>query len=183
VDGSSGYERCPLERDQCGFRRAGSAKGASSAGSRTVSASVARPRLPLARDSTPGPIPFALIVEPIGGRSPRHPRLWWSRPMPADVCSMFARTPRYAPAPSGIRTESRFPTTGQNGSSRHVLALHGTSSRRISEQSSGLLIRGFGVQVPGGAPVMTWPYSSRAIRFLSLWGMDGAFLGHARARW
>jgi hypothetical protein len=28
---------------------------------------------------------------------------------------------------------------------------------------------------------MTWPYSFRAIRLLSLWGMDGAFLGHARA--
>ena len=45
----------------------------------------------------------------------------------------------------------------------------------------GLLIRGFGVQVPGGAPVLTWPYSSPAIRLSSLWGMDGAFLGHARA--
>src|SRR5215469_2786962 len=31
--------------------------------------------------------------------------------------------------------------------------------RGISEQSSGLLIRGFGVQVPGGAPVLTWPYT------------------------
>jgi hypothetical protein len=44
-----------------------------------------------------------------------------------------------------------------------------------------LLIRGFGVQVPGGAPVLTWPYSSRAIRLLSSWGMDGSFLGHTRA--
>jgi hypothetical protein len=26
------------------------------------------------------------------------------------------------------------------------------------EQSSGLLIRGFGVQVPGGAPVLTWGF-------------------------
>jgi hypothetical protein len=36
-----------------------------------------------------------------------------------------------------------------------VLAFHDSSSRRINEQSSGLLIRGFGVQVPGGAPVLT----------------------------
>ena len=124
-----------------------------------MSAGVARPRLPLARDSTPGPIPFALIVEPIGGRSPRHPRLWWSRPMPVDVCSMFARMPRYASAASGIRSEPRIPATGQNGSSRHVLALLDTSSSSINEQSSGLLIRGFGVQVPGGAPVLTWGFT------------------------
>src|ERR1700722_13386534 len=100
--------------------------------------------------------------------------------MPIDVCSMFARMPRYAPAPSGIRGTARTRATGQTGSSRHVLVLFDSSSRRIIELSSGLLIRGFGVQVPGGAPVLTWPYSSRAIRFSSLWGMDGAFLGHAR---
>jgi hypothetical protein len=35
---------------------------------------------------------------------------------------------------------------------RHRQALSG--SRRT--QNSGLLIRGFGVQVPGGAPVLTW---------------------------
>jgi hypothetical protein len=44
-----------------------------------------------------------------------------------------------------------------------------------------LLIRGFGVQVPGGAPGLTWPFSLKAKRLLSLWGTDGAFLGHARA--
>src|SRR5260370_20507685 len=30
----------------------------------------------------------------------------------------------------------------------------------MSEQSSGLLIRGFGVQVPGGAPVLTWGFTT-----------------------
>jgi hypothetical protein len=43
-----------------------------------------------------------------------------------------------------------------------------------------LLICGFGVQVPGGAPILTWTYSLKAIRFSPSWVMDGAFLGHAR---
>jgi len=51
-----------------------------------------------------------------------------------------------------------------------------------ADGSAALLIRGFGVRVPGGAPVLTWPYSFLAKRLLSLWGMDGAFLGHARSR-
>jgi hypothetical protein len=85
---------------------------------------------------------------------------WWSRPFVTDVCSMFARMPRYTLAPLGIRSRARMRATGQNGSSRHVLALFDSSSRRISEQRSGLLIRGFGVRVPGGAPVLTWGYVS-----------------------
>jgi hypothetical protein len=72
---------------------------------------------------------------------------------------MFARMPRYASAAFGIRSAPRIPATGQNGSSRHVLALHDSISRKINEQNSGLLIRGFGVQVPGGAPVMTWGFT------------------------
>jgi hypothetical protein len=35
--------------------------------------------------------------------------------LPADVCSMFARMPRYAPAPSGIRSAARVRATGQDG--------------------------------------------------------------------
>jgi hypothetical protein len=93
----------------------------------------------------------------------------WSRPIGIDVCSMFAPTPRYGPAPPGIRSEARMPATGQNDSSRHVLAWLDSSSRRINEQSSGLLICGSGVQVPGGAPVPTWgfrnPRSSLSARF------------------
>jgi hypothetical protein len=71
---------------------------------------------------------------------------------------MFARMPRYAPAASGIRSATRMRATGQNGSSRHMLVLYNSSSRRISEQVSELLIRGFGVQVPGGAPSLTWGF-------------------------
>ena len=89
----------------------------------------------------------------------------WSRPIRIDVCSMFARMPRYAPTASGIRSESRIPETGQNGSSRHVLALLSISSRRITKHSSGLLIRGFGVQVPGGAPVLTWGFINPGLPF------------------
>jgi hypothetical protein len=76
---------------------------------------------------------------------------------------MFARMPRYALAASGIRRAPRIPATGQNGSSRHVQALFDSSSRRINEQSSGLLIRGFGVQVPGGAPVLTWGFINHSV--------------------
>jgi putative transposase len=53
-------------------------------------------------------------------------------------------------------------------------------SRRRIEQNSGLLIRGFGVQVPGGAPVLTWGFFSFAAavdrRRLHSWfgrGADG----------
>jgi hypothetical protein len=88
----------------------------------------------------------------------RTPRPWWSRPVHADACSMFARMPRDGPAPPGIRSAARMRATGQNGSSRHVLALFDSSSRRIIELSSGLLIRGFGVQVPGVVPVLTWGF-------------------------
>src|ERR1700677_3658148 len=111
-----------------------------------------------------------------------HAMAYWYRPVRTDVCSMSARMPRYPPTTSGTRSAAPMRATGQNGSSRHVLALFVSSSRRINEQSSGLLIRGFGVQVPGGAPGLTWPYSLKAIRLLSLWVMDGAFLGHAWAR-
>jgi hypothetical protein len=71
-----------------------------------------------------------------------HAMAYWYRPVRTDVCSMFARMPRYGPAQPGIRSAARMRATGQNGSSRHVLALHDSSSRRINEQSSGLLIRG-----------------------------------------
>jgi hypothetical protein len=99
----------------------------------------------------------------------------WSRPMRIDVCSMFARMPRYGPAQPGIRSAARMRATGRNGSSRHVLEFFDSSSRIIIELSSGLSIRRFGVQVPGGTPVLTWPYSSRAIRFRHC----GAWMGHS----
>ena len=92
----------------------------------------------------------------------------WSRPIRIHVCSVFVRMPRYGPAPPGIRSEARMRATGQSGSSRHVLALFDSSSRRINEQSSGLLIRGFGVQVPGGAPVLTWGFVAPGRFFVSV---------------
>jgi hypothetical protein len=113
-------------------------------------------------DDAPRPVPTASAMS----------STQWSRPIRIDVCSMFARMPRYGPTPSGTRSAARMRTTGQNGSSRHVLALFDSSSRRINEQSSGLLIRGFGVQVPGGAPVLTWgfiaPGHFLCVRFVHL---------------
>jgi hypothetical protein len=88
----------------------------------------------------------------------RRPRPWWSRPIGTDGCSMVARMPRYVLAPTGIRSAPQIPAIGQNDSSRQVLALFDSSSRRTIECRSGLLIRGFGVQVPGGAPVLTWGF-------------------------
>ncbi len=99
----------------------------------------------------------AAIPFPAGGPASRPQ---WSRPFGTDGCSMFARMPRYAPAASGIRSTARMRAAGQNGSSRHVPALLDSSSRRIIELNSGLLIRGFGVQVPGGALVMTWGFTT-----------------------
>jgi hypothetical protein len=101
-------------------------------------------------DDVPRPVPTASSTSPTQ----------WSRPIRIDVCSMFARMPRYGPAQPGIRSATRMRATGQNGSSRHMLVLFSSSSRRINEYSSGLLIRRFGVQVPGGAPVMTWGFIS-----------------------
>jgi hypothetical protein len=120
--------------------------------------------------STPGTCTNAINCESPFGRSPRCPQLWWSRPMPVPGCSMVARMPRYAPAPSDIHSESRIPATGQNDSSRHVLALFDSRSERIIEQSSGLLIRGFGVQVPGGAPGLSRHYTHLLCLFSGLVG-------------
>ena len=118
-----------------------------------MSAAVTRPRFRLALDLAPGTYtiprarrtPSLVIAGLLVGRSPRRPRLWWSRPMPADVCSMFARMPRYAPAASGIRSESRIPATGQNGSSRHFSAPSGTRSEgnlRTEQRTLNPRVRG-----------------------------------------
>ena len=58
--------------------------------------------------SPQGSIPRLAIAGLLVGRSPRHPRSRWSRPMPADVCSMIARMPRYAPAASGTSSAPGF---------------------------------------------------------------------------
>ena len=148
-----------------------------------MSATVTRPRLRLSRDLTSGIYTITVIAEPLVGRSPRRPRPWWSRPMPADGCSMVARMPRYAPAASGIRSAPRIPATGQNGSSRHVSHRPTPGQHGILEQSSGLLIRGFGVQVPGGAPVLTWGFIAQVVFFVSVlftWLIRGC--SHARTQ-
>jgi len=85
-----------------------------------------------------------------------------SRPVSTDGCSMFARTPRYTPAQLCIHSAARMHAIGQNGSSRYVLALFDTSSERRIKCRSGLLIRGFGVQVPGGAPETAWGLNPRS---------------------
>jgi hypothetical protein len=60
-----------------------------------------------------------------------------------------AGTPRHYLTPFGRRTRD----------SRHRTARHGFAGNHPAmkiECRRGLLIRGFGVQVPGGAPVLTW---------------------------
>ena len=64
-------------------------------------------------------------------------------------------TPRQHPVSAA---RPRIRATAQNGRPRHGLASGNISSERKNEQSSGLLIRGFGVRVPGGAPVLTWGF-------------------------
>jgi hypothetical protein len=85
-----------------------------------------------------------VFVGPISRPSGRQ----WSRPVPVDICSAFARMPRHAPAASGICGAPRISRRGRSGSSRHVLASFGSRARRINEYRSGLLIRGFGVHRP-----------------------------------
>ena len=99
----------------------------------------------------------------------------------ADVCSMFARMPRYAPAVSGIRARRGFGRPDKMTAPGTVLVLFDSSSRRISEQSSGLLIRGFGVQVPGGAPVLTWGFTTPGHFFASVLS-PWLLRGRSRAR-
>jgi hypothetical protein len=45
---------------------------------------------------------------------------------------------------------------------------------RLRPDAKQLLIRGFGVQVPGGAPVLTWGFvSSHACAMLAVWAEVG----------
>src|SRR5689334_21783539 len=72
---------------------------------------------------------------------------------------MFARMLRDAPAASGIRSASRIPASGQNGSSRYVSAPPVTNSEIKFEHSSGLLIRGH--EDAGRRPFAISPQSGR----------------------
>jgi hypothetical protein len=71
----------------------------------------------------------------------------------AHVCSMFARMSRYGPVAVSITRHPLSWFAVQSGRSRHASVQNGTRQWSKIEQSSGLLIRGFGVRVPGGAPV------------------------------
>ncbi len=74
------------------------------------------------------------------------------------VCSLFARLPRYGPSAAGIvrhRDSARLGPGVHEPAARDSLR-HRLIPRRVVK--IGLLIRGFGVQVPGGAPVLTWHF-------------------------
>jgi len=79
-------------------------------------------------------------------------------PMPAYVAPWLLGCPgtrRQHPV-SAARVGFRRPDKmAAPGTSRHRLT---PGQHVILEQGSGLLIRGFGVRVPGGAPVMTWDF-------------------------
>ena len=69
----------------------------------------------------------------------------------------------------------------QLGGLRYSSACHSVLVTQVFKKvplSSGLLIRGFGVQVPGGAPVMTWgfiaPGHFLCVRFVPVFRPVGA---------
>src|SRR5260370_15663248 len=62
---------------------------------------------------------------------------------------MFARMSGYHLIVLGITLQQNTPIRGSNGIVRYYPAVD-------EWKTSGLLIRGFGVRVPGGAPVLTW---------------------------
>ena len=87
------------------------------------------------------------------------------RATPPHVCSMFARLSRYGPVADGI-TRHTYPGSLYRPAG-HSISRHYMTRRKW--KTSRLLICGFGVQVPGGAPILTWDYtrsgSPRAGRF------------------
>ncbi len=94
---------------------------------------------------------------PASGRSQRplgcgqsHPKITRHR-----VFWLFARMRRYYPSGTGTTRHRARPRRARTGTARHPPEQ--TDTRR--PWRSGLLIRGFGVQVPGGAPVLTCEYN------------------------
>src|SRR3954449_6012194 len=77
---------------------------------------------------------------------------------------MFARMPRYGPAGHGTHVTSARGVAAQLRMSWHSC----DSSFQKMPLSSGLLIRGFGVQVPGGAPGLTWGFIAPGHFYLSV---------------
>jgi hypothetical protein len=64
--------------------------------SRSVSTSLTGPGSQVSRCAVPDAYTFADDAHGLSRLRLRRPRPWWSRPVHIDVCSMFARTPRYA---------------------------------------------------------------------------------------
>ena len=96
----------------------------------------------LAHNLAPGTYTNTSDRPPLVGRLPRGPRhsgldLW--PPMVAPWLLGCPGTRRQHPVSAA---RPGFRRTDKNGSSRHVLALFDSSSRRINEHSSGLLIHG-----------------------------------------
>ena len=84
-------------------------------GSRTVPAAFARLRLHLAYRVMPDINTFADDAHALSRPRLRYPRSQWSRPVRIDGCSMFARTPRYAPVRPGT---ARYPQRVTDTSAR-----------------------------------------------------------------
>jgi hypothetical protein len=82
---------------------------------------------------------------------------WGIRPSVADrvrrsAVAMFARISQYHLTMPGIVRQRNRRSSGQNDTA-------GALSGSTRTQDSRLLIRGFGVQVPGGALALTWCYT------------------------
>ena len=100
------------------------------------------------------------------------------------VCSMFARLSRHHLTAPGISRQLDWRSRGQNGTARHCPVVAGRKSR-------GLLVRGFGVRVPGGAPVLTWlfcyPFTLVGGRFPAVvaprWLVSPDLVGGAAREW
>jgi hypothetical protein len=90
-------------------------------------------------------------------------RPWSRHPQP---CGLDLSASMFAPCLLGCHgTARQYPVLGDTGSrgAAHIPARHGMSRHQptpVSGQSSRLLICGFGVRVPGGAPKMTWGFSA-----------------------
>src|SRR6266536_1778520 len=76
---------------------------------------------------------------------------------------MFARMSRHHLTAPGIRRQRYRRSRGQNGTARY----YPVSTRT---QNSRLLIRGFGVRVPGGAPVLSWAFFRLEDRPVAVFG-------------
>ena len=115
-------------------------------------------RAPIAPAYCAAPGIYTFAVDGYGLSPPRlrRPRPWWSRPVHTRCLLGCPGTPRQHAVSAARRGYGRPHRTAGSGMYRyHLIAAQG---RKI-EHISGLLICGFGVQVPGGAPVLTSGYT------------------------